>query len=190
MIYDDRFSLVSVNVRVNRQHSSFETPVATVGTVWESAADTWTSHVAIATADVGCLWCDWTHVAWQGLHTVDKGGVGRTNEKVRDDLAMKQTNKTKLIQRCSHLPCDVYLLVSKLCSLSRIANKFVHLDPAKWPCLISDSDLAPNRHQAVIWINTFIVYWKIPASLGKDESSGTFTHLLFRWKDSYTIYAE
>ena len=29
-----RFSLVSVNVRVNRQHSGFETPVATVGTVW------------------------------------------------------------------------------------------------------------------------------------------------------------
>ena len=26
---------------------------------------TWTSHVAITTADVDCLWCDWTHVAWQ-----------------------------------------------------------------------------------------------------------------------------
>ena len=25
-----------------------------------------TSHVAIATAaDLGCLWCDWTHVAWK-----------------------------------------------------------------------------------------------------------------------------
>ena len=28
-------------------------------------ADTWTSHVVIATADHGRLWCDWAHVAWQ-----------------------------------------------------------------------------------------------------------------------------
>ena len=42
---------------------SFETPVATVGTVWESAADTWPSHVATATADLGCL-----------FHGLQKGG--------------------------------------------------------------------------------------------------------------------
>ena len=39
--------------------------MTTVGTVWESAADTWTSHAVIATAEIGCLWCDWTHGAWQ-----------------------------------------------------------------------------------------------------------------------------
>ena len=56
VVYIDRFSLVSVNdsVSVNRQHSGFETPVTTVGTVWESEADIWTSHVVIATADIGC----------------------------------------------------------------------------------------------------------------------------------------
>ena len=52
MVHNDRFSLVSVNVRVNRQHSGLETPVTTVGTVWESAADTWTSHAVIAAADI------------------------------------------------------------------------------------------------------------------------------------------
>ena len=56
--------------------AAFETPVATVGTVWESAADTWTSHVVIATADLCCFWCDWTPVAWQGQHMVGKAGVG------------------------------------------------------------------------------------------------------------------
>ena len=59
------FSLISVNVRVNPQHSGFETPVATVGTIWESAADTWTLYLAISTTDLGCLWWDWTNVAWQ-----------------------------------------------------------------------------------------------------------------------------
>ena len=58
MIYNDRFTLVSVNVRVNRQQSGFEIPVATVGTVCDSAADTWISLVAMASADLGCLWCD------------------------------------------------------------------------------------------------------------------------------------
>ena len=72
VIYNDRFLLLSVKVRVNGQH----TPVVTVGVVWESAADTWTSHVAIATADLGCLRCDWTHVAWQGLHMAVTPGVG------------------------------------------------------------------------------------------------------------------
>ena len=37
--------------------------MATVGKVWDSAADTRTSHAVIATADIGCLWCDWTHWA-------------------------------------------------------------------------------------------------------------------------------
>ena len=76
VVHNDRFSLVSVNVRVNRQHSGFETPVTTVGTVWESAADTWTSHAVIATADIGCLWCDWTMELDKGLDMVDKAGVG------------------------------------------------------------------------------------------------------------------
>ena len=54
--------------------------MATVGMVWESAADTWTSHAVIATADIGCLWCDWTHWAWQDLDMVDNAGVGEKNE--------------------------------------------------------------------------------------------------------------
>ena len=61
-IYNQRFTRVSVNVVVNRQHSGFETPVATVGTVWESTA---------ATADLGNRWCEWAYV-------------------VRNDLVMKQ----------------------------------------------------------------------------------------------------
>ena len=62
--------------------------------VWASAADTWTSYAVIATADIDCLWCDLTHWAWQkGLHMADKAGVGEKNERVRNDLVMKQTNK-------------------------------------------------------------------------------------------------
>ena len=39
-MYNNKFTLVGVNVRVNLPHSSFETPVATVEMVWKSAADT------------------------------------------------------------------------------------------------------------------------------------------------------
>ena len=81
---------------VNRQHIGFETPVTTVGKVWESAADTWTSHAVIATADIGCLWCDWTHELDKGLDMVDKAGVGG-KMNVRNDLVMKQTNKCPTI---------------------------------------------------------------------------------------------
>ena len=40
-IYTDKFTLISIKVRVIRQHSRFETPVITVGTIWASR----TSHV-------------------------------------------------------------------------------------------------------------------------------------------------
>ena len=58
-----------------RASPGLETPVATVGTSWEPAVDTCTSHVAITTADLGCIWCDSTLVARQ-LDMVDKAGVG------------------------------------------------------------------------------------------------------------------
>ena len=43
----------------------FWTGVYILGTALESVADTWTSHMAIAAADLGRPWCDWTYVAWQ-----------------------------------------------------------------------------------------------------------------------------
>ena len=45
--------------------------MTTVGTVWESAADTWTSHAVIATAHMDLD---------KGLDMVDKAGVGGKNE--------------------------------------------------------------------------------------------------------------
>ena len=83
MIYNYSFSLVSVNVRVNQQHSGFETPVATVGMVWESEADTWISHVFIATAVSGVI----EHMLLdKSLQVVDKAGVG----EVRNDLVINK----------------------------------------------------------------------------------------------------
>ena len=37
-----------------------------------STAATGTLYVDIAAADLASLWCDWTQVAWQGLHMVGK----------------------------------------------------------------------------------------------------------------------
>ena len=71
--------------------------MATVGTVWESAADTWTSHAVIATADIGCLWCDWIHIEFdKGLDMVDKASVGDkkwSSQKWLSNETNKQTNK-------------------------------------------------------------------------------------------------
>ena len=35
-----------------------------------------------------------------------------------------------------------------------------------------DNGLAPNRRQAIIWINDDLVYWRIYASLGLNEFTG------------------
>ena len=51
--------------------------MAAVGTVWESAADTWTSHAVIATAVSGVI----EYIGLdKGLDMVDKAGVGEKNE--------------------------------------------------------------------------------------------------------------
>ena len=36
----------------------------------------------------------------------------------------------------------------------------------------SDNGLAPNRRQAIIWINVGMFYWRIDASLGLNELMG------------------
>ena len=54
--------------------------MATVGTVWESAADTWTSHAVIATADVGCPSVIEHIELDKGLDMVDKASVDGKNE--------------------------------------------------------------------------------------------------------------
>ena len=49
--------------------------------VWESTADTWTSHAVIATADIGCVSGVIEHIELhKGLDMVDKAGVGEKNE--------------------------------------------------------------------------------------------------------------
>ena len=56
--------------------------MATVWTVWDSAADTWTSHAVIATADIGCLWpgvIEYIELD-KRLDMVDKAGVCEKNE--------------------------------------------------------------------------------------------------------------
>ena len=37
------------------------------------------------------------------------------------------------------------------------------------PALVFDNGLAPNRQQAIIWINVGPMYWHIYAALGADE---------------------
>ena len=77
------------------------------GMVWESAANTRTSHVAIAIADLDRLWWDWTLVTWQGLHMVDNSWCMRKlwkNEWVRH--VIKQTKidvSWKIIVMRSHV---------------------------------------------------------------------------------------
>ena len=38
----------------------------------------------------------------------------------------------------------------------------------------SDNGLAPNRWQAIIWINGYLVYWRIYASLSLNELKCTY----------------
>ena len=37
------------------------------------------------------------------------------------------------------------------------------------PCIGLDNGLAPNRRQAIIWINADLIHWRIYAALGGDE---------------------
>ena len=98
-MYNDRFTLVSVHVRVNRQHNGFITPVAAVGILWWLAADTRTSHLGTATAHLGCPWCDRPHVALKGLYMVNKTGVGEQwiSQKWLNNYTNKQMIATQIV---------------------------------------------------------------------------------------------
>ena len=64
-------------------------------TAWESAADSCTSHVAIATVGLGCVCCESIHVAWQGLYTFSKTDVAE--KWISQKWLSNETNKQTVL---------------------------------------------------------------------------------------------
>ena len=55
-----------------------------------------------------------------------------------------------------------------ICSQGPVDNVSKLVQIVAW-CLFSDNGLAPNRHQAIIWTNGGIIYWRIIVSLAVDH---------------------
>ena len=50
------------------------------------------SHIGIVPANIGRLWCEWTHIDWQGLHMVGKSRFRWNNRLFRNEKVMKKWN--------------------------------------------------------------------------------------------------
>ena len=66
------------------------------------------------------------------------------------------------------------------CIFDKISLKFVPKGLINDnPALVSDNGLAPNRRQAIIWINADSMHWHIYAAQGRDGLKWALKHILF-----------
>ena len=75
-------------------------------------------------------------------------------------------------QNGCHFAEDTFMcifLIEKFCILIKISmNFFLRVQLTK-PSIGSDNGLAPNKHRAIIWINAYLIHWRMYAPLVGDE---------------------
>ena len=108
--------------------------------------------------DLGCLLCDWTHVAWQGLHLVRKAGVG---EKWMCQKWLN--NETNNIKKCNVRNCysewpsklldrvqfDISRKTSDLMEWCRCSNTRIRCQHECYPgsmCIIRNAKIEHETH--------------------------------------------